>query len=465
MKQIFYIGFFLFQTVASAQVNIHYFSPSVPQANYLNPAHMGNCKWTVGIPLLNGIAVQAAHSGFTFNQLFATKEGNTVFLVDNALDHIGRSNLLSENLEISDIFIGYRYKNHSFNFAVRERQLFNLNYNRTFLRLALEGNTPFVGQRASLHNSWIKLNYMRQYSLGYARQQNPGFSYGIHLNLLFGKANIALNPKGLALETDEETFALELEMDSRFNTSLPFNLINAQGAFDFDAAGTSPSSVLLNRKNKGLSVDAGVIYNFNPDITLFASVVDFGFIRYRTNVVGYDGSGSFTYEGPEENTTLDESYFSNALRELNNSVNFSRTSAPYFYVLPTRVYGGISNITTPRLTSAFLLQANFLSWIPRLYAGAQLKYQLGRNIRTLASWSWSHRSVLNFGTGLVFDFKPLNFYIVSDNIAGFFWPGDTKNINLQFGFNLKLGCQKKKTETGINGCSWIKPPKAYQLEK
>ena len=79
----------------------------------------------------------------------------------------------------------------------------------------------------------------------------------------------------------------------------------------------------------------------------------------------------------------------------------------------------------------------------------------------MLSTSYANRSFKNLGVGLSFDFHPVNFYVVTDNITAFFWPRGTKSVNLQFGFNLKFGCSKKEENNGC-GCAWIKEMKSYR---
>jgi len=64
----------------------------------------------------------------------------------------------------------------------------------------------------------------------------------------------------------------------------------------------------------------------------------------------------------------------------------------------------------------------------------------------VVSWSYLNNSLLNLGLGLAWHGKGIQFHAVTDNLIGFFYPFDTRNLNLRVGFNLMLGCPRNKKE-------------------
>lgn len=448
---------------ASAQVNLHYFEKNIPQSNYLNPSHISDCKLTVGFPLLNALQVQFAHSGFTYNQFIQVENGNTVSPLDNAIQHIGRNNYLAQNLDISSLFISLKRDNMHFSFAVRDRENFDLYYNKGLLILAIEGNSSMLGKKASLKSSQLALNYFRQYSFGFATIKNRHLTYGFHFNLLFGKANFKLTPKKFDLLTDEETFNLEMEMDMTSKGSMPFILLGNEGSVGLTSRDNSVSEILMNRGNKGISTDIGITYQYDANTTIYASILDLGFIRYKTNVFNYHANGDFNYDGNGQEESLSSSYVSAVYSNISNSINYSSNTSPYTYFLPIRLYLGAAKNITGRFKTATLLNTTIQGFRTRSYASLQASYLLSNHINTMASWSWYSRSLMNIGAGLSFDFYPINFYFLTDNIGAAFWPYSSKNVNLQFGINFKFGCRERSTETGSKSCSWITEPKEYQI--
>jgi len=461
----------------SSQVNLIYFNSEIPQSNYLNPALNSRCKVVVGIPALNGIGIGIAHNGFTFKQMF--KENNGVLTPDpeGLLKKLGRRNYVQMDLEISDLFIGMKIKKYYFNFSVRERIRANVFYNKDMLRLGIEGNTPFEGEWASLTGSGLSATYFRQYTFGVAYPLQDYLTVGLHLNLLFGKAGVYGNPASTGLFTDEETFALTLNTDVTGKASLPVVLnFNNSGELVYQEVDQSIPEFILNRKNKGLSIDAGFVYETEKDLTLYGSILDLGFIRYTSNTTIYTAEGEFNYNGPSENEYLNSNYLYELVNALDDSIDVSLNHEKYAQFLPMKIYFGGQRDLTDNLKAGMLINANIFRQKAKTYVGIHAGYQLGKHINTMMNWSFSSRSIKNIGLGFSFDFHPVHFYIAGDNAIGYFlgdkilgnfWLRNTKNVNLQFGFNLKFGC-REKGDSGdgyshrTHGCSWMDAPKSYQ---
>jgi len=90
----------------------------------------------------------------------------------------------------------------------------------------------------------------------------------------------------------------------------------------------------------------------------------------------------------------------------------------------------------------------------------------------MASYTIQYRTLRNFGLGFVFGRSPVQFYIVSDNAAGFIWPLSTRNINLRFGLNINLGCNERIEQRTGHGalqgnCYWLEKSiqKNYEKQK
>ena len=78
-----------------------------------------------------------------------------------------------------------------------------------------------------------------------------------------------------------------------------------------------------------------------------------------------------------------------------------------------------------------------------------------KNLNASLSYSYINKSMNNLGVGVAVGRSPAQFYIITDNILGFFWPLSARNINLRFGLNLIFGCNEKMKVKGPE-CFWIK---------
>ena len=110
----------------------------------------------------------------------------------------------------------------------------------------------------------------------------------------------------MRFSTEENSFNLLLEGDYTLNSSLPITI-------EQDASGSITGitlneinyvELLLNRGNPGFSFDLGVIYRVDERTTLSASLLDVGFIRWRTDLNNMDGTGSFAFTGVDPGTDV-----------------------------------------------------------------------------------------------------------------------------------------------------------------
>jgi len=77
-------------------------------------------------------------------------------------------------------------------------------------------------------------------------------------------------------------------------------------------------------------------------------------------------------------------------------------------------------------------------------------------ISAAVSWSYLNNSLKNVGLGIAYHGKGIQFHAVSDNLLGFFYPFDTRALNLRFGINLMFGCPRDGKEKDGED-TWGKP--------
>jgi len=56
---------------------------------------------------------------------------------------------------------------------------------------------------------------------------------------------------------------------------------------DFARASTNIVGNYIFNKNNGVGIDLGAIYKYDEKITLYASIIDLGFIHWGSNVQGF----------------------------------------------------------------------------------------------------------------------------------------------------------------------------------
>jgi hypothetical protein len=225
----------------------------------------------------------------------------------------------------------------------------------------------------------------------------------------------------------------------RINSSAPLVIDHTDGRITNISRDESVPlmDLIFNRKNWGVAFDAGFIHLLNDQLTLSGSILDVGFIRWRSYLNNMSSSEEFMYQGILVDT-------GRVIESIIDSITFDFSNNPYTTMLPVKTYLGTNYNYSDRLDLRATGSAVFYrsKIVPALTLG--LDYNPFGHFHLVASYTVMYRSFNNFGLGFSSGRGPLQFYIVSDNAVGLIWPLSTRNINLRFGLNLNLGCVEKE---------------------
>jgi hypothetical protein len=421
----------------------------VPQSNFLNPAVQINCKWFVTIPVLGSTHMNVSNSTFSFNELFNNDAGSASLDLGGIYDNVRKTNLINSELHLDLLTIGYRRNEYYYNFNISEKINTSSTYPRSIVELVWEGNSAFLGETVEFDDLRTHTLHYREYSLGVSKVWDASNIFGVRAKLLFGKANLYSGKSNISLYTDPNTFNLHVESDITENISFPITItqdsdgnINGYQMGDID-----PVNYLMNGKNKGFAVDLGWIHKYSEDITLSASLLDLGFIHWKSDVSNIHISGSADYVGVGQGTNISNSgLMSEMIDSILNSFDQTVTNDKYYSWLPTQIYlGGMYQyrpklgigvvnrnvIHKSKLHSSITLSANTTIW---------------NKLSASLSWSYLNNTYKNVGLGLAWHSRGLQFHMVSDNVLGIIKPLDTRSLNLRFGFGVLFGCPKNKEE-------------------
>ncbi|MCD4832429.1 MAG: DUF5723 family protein [Bacteroidales bacterium] len=483
-ESIICIGFIVFFLISfnrsfSQQNNTFYLMHEVPQSNLLNPAVQIKCKWYVAIPALGSTHINISNSTFSFNELFSTNNGSASLDMSSLYENVRNTNLVSSELHLDLISIGYRRNEYYFNFNIAEKVNVAATYPGSIIELAWKGNTQFLGETTKFNNLRTHSVYYREYSLGVSKVWDAYNILGLRAKLLFGKANIYSGKTEINLYTDPNTFDLHVEGDVTENISFPVTITqDSDGNINgYELGEIDPVSFLMNGKNKGFALDLGWIHEYNENITFSASLLDLGFIRWKSDVSNIHISGSADYIGVGQGGNSGNSdLITEIVDSILDSFNQTVTNDKYYSWLPTQIYlGGMYQykpklgigvvnrnvIYRSKLHSSLTLSANTTVW---------------NKLSASLSWSYLNNTYKNVGLGLAWHSRGLQFHMVSDNVLGIIKPLDTRTLNLRFGFGLLLGCPKNKEEElkmsnpydsmNKGNCYWVKRlDKDYKKKK
>lgn len=445
--------------LSAQQSNTLFFMHDIPESNFINPAVQGRCGVFVGLPAVSSLHLHASNSGFTLNQLLNKQEGGGYSVdAEHALSRLGRSNLLTTEFYATWLAIGVQRNDWYFTFTIQEKNNLAAAYSRDLVAFGLKGNTQFEGQWIDMHGTGAYFNHMREFALGVSKVKSRSLTVGLKAKLLFGKLNVTTGRSQIGLFTAENTFDLLFDMDAGFRSSMPYSLVPETGnAYRVDNVyGGTFSSYFFNRRNPGLAVDLGFIYRQSDRLTLSGSLLDVGAVWYRSNRTDYHVEGQYLYQGPAMDSAISETFFWDVFDALNENLDFTLGQNSYVYLLDPRLYLGATYKINDRVEAHALVYNRLLPRKLQTSATVSLSAKFMKTGQASVSWSYMNRSLANVGIGIAAGDQPVQVYLVSDNLLGFFIPMYTKNVNLRFGINLRFGCNNRQSDTFIKdcGCAW-----------
>lgn len=431
--------------VHAQQNNTFYLMHRVPQSNLLNPAVQIDCRWYVGIPLLASGHVNYSNTAFTYNNLAGTDTWN----LQGVANQMHRRDLYSAEAALSLISLGYRRKNTYYTFDISERgQVYSVVPGK-LASMAVFGNAPYAGELTRFRPLRPAGYYQREYALGISRSLFPELKVGIRGKLIFGKAGFYPSSSDMTFTTDENTFDLLLEGDYTMNSSLPVTITQDQegNISDVELREISLTEFLLNSGNPGFGIDVGIIYSLSDQIELSASLLDLSVVRWRTDLNNVRVDGTFTYQGVEAGTDLVSfEFLQEMVDSLMNSFRTEISDSPYFSAVPAQLYlGGKYRLNQKITLGAVNRNVIFRSKLHTSFTFI-LQAELAKRLLATASWSYLNNSLANLGAGIAYTGRGLQFHLVTDNLTGFFFPFDTRTVNLRAGVNILLGCPGGKRD-------------------
>jgi len=423
---------------ASAQQNFTLYNmEAVPQRMYANPAFMpSNSKVYVGLPILSSEYLNFSNSGFKYSDLIKHRGDSLYVDYENMLSKLSKNNYISAAFQPDILSFGFKIKKNYFSFNATEKINLRFRYPKNFMELIWKGNGGLLGEEVKL-NFGVNFSHYREYAIGFAREINDKLTVGAKVKYLYGMENVWTERSDVSLTTDPTDFAITAKSDIKINTS---------GVDSSSTANINVKDYLFKKKNHGLGLDLGGVYKYNDKFTFSASVIDFGFIKWKDEVTNYQSTnpnGEFTYQGMDLNQLLNADSTNNPGKVMADSLEkifkIEEAHTNYKTNLSTQIYLGTNYSITEKSNAGILLYAQVFD--KSIHPGLALSYnqRVGKWLSFSGSYSIYNRSYNNLGLGLTLARGPVQLYIASDNVLGAIFPQNTKNLHLHFGINLMFG--------------------------
>lgn len=414
-----------------------YWMQHVPQSGYTNIAMQTAPSWYIGMPALSAYHLGAANTGFAYRDMISRNHLNErIYDDDKLIRALDSRNNLDFYFHSEWIAFGFASGQNFFSFALTEKIGGSFSYTDDFVAFFLKGDEYFNDQNRpeNLSGLGIQMHHYREFSAGYSRQWTDYLTAGARAKLLFGMGNIWVEKSDFNAFTNPETDGVRLETDFLVNTSLPFVISPIEdGIDDIDV---DPVDYLLNLDNPGVAIDLAAVYKPAKNITLSASIVDFGFIAWKSNVENFRANGSFDFESLDLN---DGDTFDELLDSLKNALNYTETTNNYRRSLNPYLFVGGAYELSPAHSFGILSGMRFMDdgIIPKLTIS--YNYRLSHIFGASLGYSIYGNNYANLGGGFYINAGPLQIYLVSDNMFGFVQPQRMQMTNVQFGLNWVFG--------------------------
>ncbi len=412
----------------------------VPQRMYSNPAFIpAFSKINIGLPMFSSQYLNISNSGFKYSDLIKHRFDDSLYVdYDNMLSKLSKNNYLSVAYQPDLLSFGFSIKKNYISFNATEKINFRFRYPKDFMSFLWKGNGSLLDKELNL-NFGIDFIHYREYALGFARQINDKLLFGIKVKYLYGMENIWTEKADVTLNTDPNSFDITAKSNVILHTS----------GFDENSFNNfNVNNYAFKKKNTGWGIDLGGVYKLNKKITLSASVIDLGFIKWNegnTSYQSHDANGKFIYQGFEMNQfiTKDSSNTNNAgqilLDSLSKNFQIDTNYVSYKTKLSTQIYFGANYNYCDKGNMGILFYSQIFDRTIHPAVSLSVNQRVGRWLNVSASYSIYNRSFNNFGLGLALNGGPIQLYIVSDNFLGALFPQNAKNIHLRAGINLTFG--------------------------
>ena len=460
------IGLFL-SLASNAQQDLTLFNfNDVAQSSYSNPANQFNGKFFLGLPRISSSYYSLSNSGFAYSDFIKKDRDSLRIDFNSMIGELEETNFLSFNTKIDLLSFGFKVGERTqIMFNATENINLRFSYSKDLATFIHKGNLAFQDNRADFNGTGFSANYYREFGVSISHQFGDRLRAGARVKYLYGVANLDSKKTDVTLSTDPNTYALTLNADVLINTSAPSN-------FDLDSL-SEQDGFIWGNNNHGFGLDFGMNYELTKRLSINASVIDLGYIKWESNTTNYTiEEGQYFYDGIEieafspQDDTSGTTAFDRVADSLEAAFDLKETNESYSTPLVGRIYIGANYKLSENLMVGGLIQSEFYKGLVKPSFTASANYKLTKWIGLAASYSMINKSLNNLGVGININPGPIQIYVVSDYVLSAFRPQHSRrtqvktafkpqharNSQVRVGINLILGSEKvKEINPSFNG--------------
>lgn len=424
----------------------------VPQVSAINPSFTNPELFNVGVPFLSSGAFGYGNSGFRFNKLLRKRSDDSLEInVNDFINVIGRNNYIGANASYEILGGGYNWQKWYFTFSWSDKLSMEMRFPQNLLEFVTEGNYPFIGQTLEFDNIKLKALHYREWAFGAARPINDRWTVGAKAKILFGKSSMYTENITGSFFTDPDTYHITTSNTINFNQSLPEVL-------QYDTLDFNYYQYSKGFKNPGFAMDLGATYKLDDKITIYASVLDLGWIRWKNNLKNYRSNDvTWTFKGIDINDYINEpddvvEARLNSLQDsLTSQFGLEESETRFNTPLTPKIYIGASYVIDNQQTAGVVIRSTVFNGTIQPQINFSYLYKVNTHFTAAGSYSIAYRNVGNLGLGFIGNYGPMQFYLATDNFVGLVAPASVRYTNIRLGFNYlhRVGTKKSVTAPRI----------------
>lgn len=451
-KKITYIIFLVFLGISlNAQENfiLHNFN-AIPQNYMTNPAMNIKSRLVIGFPALSSI-----HTGFNSNSfdlddlLIDDPASDSLILnLDGVIADLKTDMSFDLNTQVELFFLGFKIKNGFISMGISQQNDANFTLDQDFLELMWYGNADprFMDRVVDLGGTDFSVMSYLQFHLGFSYDINEDWTIGGRVKYLKGLANIDVEKFNGTIHTMPDpltTYRIQTTADILINTSMMDNMRFFDD--DFDDADDFEFSDFIRQQNNGMAFDLGFRYKGFEKVEIAASIIDFGKIKWKENVINYaTDEVNYLFDGVEyEDINDDSEVFDDLTNELEDTFNFSKSYNSYKTSLATKFYVSGSYELDEKSQADLLLYGRLIDGKFKSAVSLGINRQFNRTFGLRTTYSIYNRKYANIGLGMSMNLGPIQTYFLADNVLAAVAPSRSQMFNLRFGFNVNIRDKKK----------------------
>lgn len=415
-------------TTAQQEMLLHALH-ELPQAGSLNPAIAPKKEgWILSLP---SVAFNYGNNAFTIDDLIRRHGADSlVYDIPRVLSKLEVQNVIQYQLNVDLLRVSWRKRNLFLSALVSEKVNTKFYYSDDLVHFAWYGNGAHIGDTVRL-GPRLDAHYYRELSVsgGYVLGK---FTVGIRAKFLAGLGNVETHVGQLDLYTDPVDYAL---------TAVAKYEVQTAGLENF---GEDPWRAAGNFRNPGIAADAGITYTPFPRLSFQASIGNVGTIWWSDDVKKYSVDGTYEFGGIALNNffSVDTLTLKNLGDTLKATFLPREDSLSYASDLVPRGYIGVRWKAGSRTHVGVVVQGEYVGDIRPSFA-ATVGHRLFPFLELATSVAWKNRTWENVGLAVVFQWKQVQVYGISDNFVGAIQPRHSRNVNFRIGANVALGQGQK----------------------